>query len=35
MEELAALGDAEAAPAPEEQAAAKPRKKKKRGIFSK
>ncbi|MCF8041204.1 MAG: molecular chaperone DnaJ [Desulfarculaceae bacterium] len=35
MEELAALGDADAAPAPEEEAAPKSRKKKKRGLFSK
>lgn len=35
MEELAALGDPEAAPLPEEQPAANDRKKKKRGLFSK
>ena len=35
MEELAALGDAEAAPLPEEQPAENTRKKKKRGLFSK
>ncbi|MBU4564388.1 MAG: molecular chaperone DnaJ [Proteobacteria bacterium] len=35
MEELAALGDSEAAPTPEEQPEPKSRKKKKRGLFSK
>ena len=35
MEELAALGDADAAPTPDEQPEPKSRKKKKRGLFSK